>query len=155
MRKFTFIILISLAALCLSSLLTGCEKVFPNDKLDNFWRLNRVEYREGSNFNGESCYADTLKSVYFGFSRHLLQIENHTTGGSYWGNIVDNGDSLTLDFSAYEKPENASKYDPVKTLAGLQTCGIESLVTTFSIDRLTRREMQLSTPRVRLYFEKW
>jgi len=155
MRRSVFGIAISLAALCVSSLLNSCENVFPDDKLDNFWRLNRVEYLEGKNFKGELRDADTLKAVFYGFSRHLLQIENHSGGGSYWGNTIDKGDSLTLDFSAYQKPENLLKYDASRTLDGLQTCGIESLLTTFSIDRLTRTEMVLSTSRVVLHFEKW
>lgn len=155
MRKSVSGILISLAALCVSSLLNSCENVFPNDKLDNLWRLNRIEYLDGRNFKGELRDADTLKSVFYGFSRHLIEIENHSDRGDYWGNTVDTGDSLTLDFSAYQKPENAAKYDAAETLEALQICGMESLVTTYSIDRLTRTEMVLSTPRVKLHFEKW
>lgn len=155
MRRSIFGIAISLAALCVSLFLNSCENVFPNDKLDNFWRLNRVEYRSGMDFNGEIRDVDTLKSVFYGFSRHLLQVENHSNGGSYWGNTTDTGDSLTLDFSAYQKPENATRYDATKTLAGLKTCGIDSLVTKYSIDRLTRSEMVLSNDHVTLHFEKW
>jgi hypothetical protein len=45
--------------------------------------LSRVEYLEGKNLKGELRDADTLKTVFYGFSLHLLQVENHSGGGSF------------------------------------------------------------------------
>lgn len=73
--------------------------------IDEFWgkyRINKswlftLSYgrdwdsgsRVGNNTGG-------MFSVFYGFSRHLLQVENHSGGGSYWGNTTDTGDSLTF-----------------------------------------------------------
>lgn len=36
--------------LAISVALCGCESAFPNDKLDNFWKLDHIEYPGGTDF---------------------------------------------------------------------------------------------------------
>ena len=48
MKKKVYITVLSVLSLLATAVLSGCmEKAFPNDDLDFYWRLDRIEYRGG------------------------------------------------------------------------------------------------------------
>lgn len=153
-NKIYLIILFSFATvLFIAVFMSGCEPVFPNNKLDNFWRLNYVEYRSGMDFSGETCESDTLGDVYWGFARNIVQIESHSgTYFSYYGITTDTGDSIGLDFSVYTPDAG---YDTLKIVNNLNRCGISALNTSYYIQKIDRRSMILINNTVTLRFERW
>ncbi|HZK02843.1 MAG TPA: lipocalin-like domain-containing protein [Bacteroidaceae bacterium] len=147
-------ILLSFAiVLIIAICLLGCEPVFPNNKLDNFWRLNYVEYKSGLDFNGDVRKSDTLGDVYWGFARNIVQIENHSNGYfSYYGITTDTGDSIGLDFSVYTP---GAGYDTIKIVKNLNRCGISGIKTSYYVQKIDRKSMILTNSSVILRFEKW
>ena len=136
------------AALCLMALsaFTGCmEHAFPNDDLDFYWRLDRIEYRDGVNFQGVPCEYKDIDNIMFGFARHIVLIEAPGLSQQH-GITTETGDSITLDYSIYNNPALTDK---------LQECGLDSLVSTFKLEFPDRQRMVLSGKKTVLRFRKW
>src|SRR5574344_1472944 len=148
--KYNLLLVAAIVTISISTI--SCEKVFPNDELDHFWRLNYVEYPNGTDLYGDVCDVDTMGNVYFGFAQDLLQIENHTNGFSSFGVLTDIGDSLRFDFSVYREEDG---YDPDNIAANLKMVGIDSLFSTFFIKQLDKKHLTLSNESAVLRFEKW
>ena len=95
MRKKNYMGLMAIAGM-LIMLLSACNPVFPDYELDNFWKLDRIEYADGDEFHP--------KAVYFGFARHIVQVRNlydsdlptSNNGFSKYGKIRFTNDSLLL-----------------------------------------------------------
>lgn len=148
--KYNLLLVAAIVTISISTI--SCEKVFPNDKLDHFWRLNYVEYPNGTDLSGNICDIDTLGDVYFGFAQDLLQIENHSNDFSAFGVLTDMGDSLRFDFSVYRESDG---YDPDNIATNLKMVGMDSLVSTFYIRQLDKNRLILSNESATLRFEKW
>ena len=136
---------LALLAILSVLLFSSCESAFPNDKLDNFWRLDRMDYRDGTP-------GVDAKGIYFGIARNIIQIENHQRNFDVYGVLTDMGDSIRLDFS--ESRINGNHNAPF-IKENLAYCGLDSIVSVFKVESLNRSEMVLSTGKVRLSFEKW
>lgn len=138
--------------------LSSCNPVFPDYELDNFWKLNQIEYKNGVDFVGNECTVVRADSIYFGFARSLIQIQNlsdtaHSLehGFSKFGQILYTGDSLRIDYSVYtDKDTNMPLL-----LKSLRLCGVENYVTTYSVDKLDNKELILSNEKVILNFKRW
>ena len=124
----------------------SCEPAFPNDKLDFYWRLDRIEYKGGINFKGENCEYDDIDDTMFGFSRHIVLIEDLTRGFSRHGITTEFGDSIRLDFSIY---------DDYTLTDSLRLYGLDSVVTTFKVEYPDRQRLVLSSNKAVLKFRKW
>ena len=143
---FAFLLLLPVSLFC------SCESAFPNDELDNFWKLTRIEYLGGTDLFGQPAQSVDAKGVYFGLARTIIQIENHPRGFDVYGIFDDMGDSIRFDFTD-------SRIDGIHNAAYIQEnlryCGVDSLVTVFKVNSLNSTKMVLSTGKVRLNFEKW
>ena len=143
MKRKLFITVLSLLTLTVCS---GCmEKAFPDDNLDFYWRLDRIEYRDGKDFQGQSCQYKDVDDIMFGFARHIVLIEAPGLSQQH-GITTENGDSIKLDYSIYNNP----------ALKGpLQDCGLDSVVSVFRIEYPDRQRMVLSGKKTVLRFRKW
>ena len=65
---------LSVAAVVVS--VSSCEHAFPDDRLDFYWRLDRIEYKDGVNLRGEACQSEDLDNTMIGFARHMVLIED-------------------------------------------------------------------------------
>lgn len=142
---------IVLLALC------SCNPVFPDYELDNFWKLEQIDYKQGETFSGVPCDFERTDSIYFGFARNLVQIQNladrfqqDSYGFSKYGKIVYTTDSLRIDYSVYKADDGSAKL-----LQSLNKCGVEDYVTAFSVDRLDKKYLVLSNDKVILNFRRW
>lgn len=115
----------------------ACEKAFPNDDLDFYWRLQSIER------NGQ---VEKVDSVMFGFARHMVLIEDIGNNFSRHGVTTDTGDSLKLDFSMYP--------DTLEVLRGISRCGIDSIITVFKVE-YPKDRLILSNDKVVLRLRKW
>ena len=138
-----------LSALMLVSLVMcigSCERAFPDDRLDFYWRLDRIEYKDGVNFHGEPCTSEDVDNTMFGFARHIVLIEDLSRHFSRHGVTMEFGDSIRLDYSMH---------DDAGLIDCLRFCGLDSLVTTFRVSYPDRRRMVLENSRVGLWFRRW
>ena len=126
-------------------LAVSCEHAFPNDDLDFYWRLDRIEYRDGVNFQGAPCEYKDVDNIMFGFARHIVLIEAPGLSQQH-GITTEIGDSITLDYSIYNNPALKDR---------LQECGLDSIVSTFRIEYPDRKRMVLSGKKTVLRFRKW
>lgn len=124
----------------------SCERAFPDDRLDFYWRLDRIEYKDGVNFRGDSCSSENIENTMFGFARHIVLIEDLSRGFSRHGVTTEFSDSISLDYSMY---------DDDGLIGGLRYCGLDSLVTTFKLSYPDRQRMVLENSRATLRFRKW
>lgn len=137
-----------LLGLILVGLMDSCESVFPNDDLDNFWKLRIVEYRSGFDFDGAPCQSKTVDDYMFGFARHLLVIRPvNDIHDEYGMHAVTSefSDSIKFDFSSCH----------TSALDTLKQCGIDSMVTVFRLDYPDRNTLLLSGSKTVLLLEKW
>lgn len=125
---------------------TSCAKVFPNDKLDFLWRLDKVCYLHSGTSNNEM----EKSGIWYAFARDLVEIRNGETNGPI-GILTDYGDSIKIDYSMYCE---VAEYDIDSLLRYLSNCGITSLTTVFKIEQLDCN-MILSNNDTRLFFTKW
>ncbi len=125
-------------------LLTSCTKVFPNDKLDYLWRLDKICYSGSGNHEVEKS------GIWYAFARDLVEIRNGEINGPI-GILTDYGDSIKIDYSMYA---GVADYDTESLLRYLSDCGITSLTVVFKIERLDSN-MILSNNDTRLFFTKW
>ena len=146
MKRNKYITLISVLSLLTLAVCSGCmEKAFPNDDLDYYWRLDRIEYRDGVNFQGAPCEYKDVDNIMFGFARHIVLIEAPGLSQSH-GITTEFADSIKLDYSIYNNPALTGK---------LQECGLDSLVSTFKLEFPDRKSMVLSGKKTVLRFRKW
>ena len=146
MKRNIFISVLSALCLMVLVVFTGCmERAFPNDDLDFYWRLDRIEYRDGVNFQGVPCEYKDIDNIMFGFARHIVLIEAPGLSQQH-GITTETGDSITLDYSIYNNPALTDK---------LQECGLDSLVSTFKLEFPDRQRMVLSGKKTVLRFRKW
>lgn len=147
MKRFLYITALSMLTLAVCS---GCmEKAFPDDALDFYWRLDRIEYRDGKDFQGQPCQSKDVDNIMFGFARHIVLIEapDFSNQSGIHGVTTAIGDSLKLDYSIYNN--NAA-------LTGkLQNCGLDSIVSTFKVEYPDRNHLVLSGRKTILSFRKW
>ena len=61
-QSFLWIFSITLAMLFVIS----CESVFPDDRLDNFWKLDRISYLDSDGFGTPVSVNDTVSGVFWG-----------------------------------------------------------------------------------------
>ncbi len=146
MRKKVIVALSALLLVALVLCIGSCERAFPDDRLDYYWRLDRIEYKDGVNFRGDSCSWEEVDNTMFGFARHIVLIEDLTRGFSRHGVTTEFGDSIRLDYSMY---------DDGGLIGGLRYCGLDSLVTTFKLSYPDRQRMVLENSRATLRFRKW
>ena len=146
MKKKVYITVLSVLSLLATAVLSGCmEKAFPNDDLDFYWRLDRIEYRDGKDFQGQPCQSKDVDNIMFGFARHIVLIEAPGLSQQH-GITTETGDSIKLDYSIYNNP----------ALKGpLQDCGLDSVVSVFRIEYPDRQRMVLSGKKTVLRFRKW
>lgn len=142
-----------LAAVALGGmLLCSCESAFPNDKLDNFWRLERMEFAGGTDLLGQPANSADAQGIYFGMARNIIQIENHARSFDVYGVFAETADSIRFDFT---ESRIKGVHDADYIQSNLLHCGVDSLVCTFRVESLTSSRLVLSTGKVRLNFEKW
>ena len=146
MKKKVYITVLSVLLLLATAVLSGCmEKAFPDDDLDFYWRLDRIEYRDGKDFQGQPCQSKDVDNIMFGFARHIVLIEAPGLSQQH-GITTETGDSIKLDYSIYNNP----------ALKGpLQDCGLDSVVSVFRIEYPDRQRMVLSGKKTVLRFRKW
>lgn len=143
MKRFLYITALSMLTLAVCS---GCmEKAFPDDDLDFYWRLDRIEYRDGKDFQGQSCQSKDVDNIMFGFARHIVLIEAPGLSQQH-GITTETGDSIKLDYSIYNNPALKDR---------LQDCGLDSVVSVFRIEYPDRQRMVLSGKKTVLRFRKW
>ena len=122
------------------------ESAFPDEDLDNYWRLDKVEYKEGVNFFGDSCRSEDIENTMFGFARHIVIIEDLTREFERHGVTTRFGDSLKMDFSIY---------DDDNLINSLRYCGLDSVVTTFKVEYPSKKRMLLTSEKAALNFRMW
>ena len=146
MKRRVYITVLSVLSLLATTVLSGCmEKAFPNDDLDFYWRLDRIEYRDGVNFQGEPCEYKDVDNIMFGFARHIVLIEAPGLKQQH-GITTEFEDSIRLDYSVYNNPSLAGQ---------LEKCGLDSVVSTFKLEFPDRQHMVLSGRKTILRFRKW
>jgi len=134
-----------LSAIMILTVLCSCESAFPDDRLDFYWRLDRIEYRDGVNFQGEPCEYKDVDNIMFGFARHIVLIEAPGLKQQH-GITTEFEDSIRLDYSVYNNPSLAGQ---------LEKCGLDSVVSTFKLEFPDRQHMVLSGRKTILRFRKW
>lgn len=146
MKRRLFLTVLSVFSLLALLVFSGCmEKAFPNDDLDFYWRLDRIDFKDGRDFQGQECDYKTVDNIMFGFARHIVLIEAPGLNQQH-GITTEFQDSIRLDYSVYNNP----------TLAGqLQKCGLDSIVSTFKLEFPDRGRMVLSGKKTILRFRKW
>lgn len=146
MKRRLFLTVLSVFSLLALLVFSGCmEKAFPNDDLDFYWRLDRIDFKDGRDFQGQECDYKTVDNIMFGFARHIVLIEAPGLNQQH-GITTEFQDSIRLDYSVYNNP----------TLAGqLQKCGLDSIVSTFKLEFPDRGRMVLSGRKTILRFRKW
>lgn len=146
MKKKKYAIVISAVMLLTLTVFSGCmESAFPNDDLDFYWRLDRIEYKDGVNFKGESCQYKDIDNIMFGFARHIVLIEAPGLSQQH-GITTETADSIKLDYSIYNNPALQDR---------LQECGLDSVVSVFKMEFPDRKSMVLSGKKTILRFRKW
>lgn len=129
-------------------LLHSCENVFHNDKLDYMWRLDNIEYIDGVDFNGNVCSKESKEGVWFSFARDLVRVEDKSSGFCVIGVLTDQGKQLSFDFSMYQDEKWGAEY-------GLKQIGIGSMVSSFNVTELNKKEMVLTGSKTVLRFTRW
>lgn len=142
-RIISLLAIISVVALALA--VSSCEPAFPNDRLDFYWRLERVEFRDGTDFQGQPCEYKDIDNIMFGFSRHIVLIEAPGLSQQH-GITTEFDDSIRLDYSIYNNPGLITK---------LHDCGLDSIVSVFRLEFPDRKQMVLSGKKTVLRFRKW
>jgi len=145
-------VMLSLMTFAVSATLCGCESAFPNDKLDNFWKLDRIEYPGGTDFFGQTVQREDVNGIFIGMARNIVQVENHSRNFDVYGVLSDMTDSIRFDFSN-SVINGIHDTDAIK--ANLLYCGMDSVVMVFYVDKLTSNSLVLSTGKSILYLEKW
>lgn len=128
----------------------SCTSAFPNDELDYMWRLDRIQYLSGYDFEGNTADEVHKEDVWFSFARSVIEIRDHVPYG-YAGIAILNSNKLTIDYSMYEGTED---YDFEHICTTLRNNGIYSTVTEFNIECLTSDQLILSDGNCRLYFTR-
>jgi hypothetical protein len=146
MRKKFYTVAVSVLLLISAFAFIGCmEHAFPDDDLDFYWRLDRIEYRDGKDFQGQSCQSKDVDDIMFGFARHIVLIEAPGLSKQH-GITTATNDSITMDYSIYNDATLAVK---------LQDCGLDSIVSTFKVEYPDRKHLVLSGRKTILRFRKW
>ena len=146
MNRKIYVTVLSVFSLMVSVLCSGCmEHAFPNDRLDFYWRLDRIEFKDGTDFQGQPCEYKDIDNIMFGFARHIVLIEAPGLAQQH-GVTTEFDDSIKLDYSVYNNPALAVQ---------LQKCGLDSIVSTFRLEFPDRQHMVLSGKKTILRFRKW
>lgn len=122
------------------------ESAFPDDNLDNYWRLDKVEYNDGVNFFGDTCQYEDIDNTMFGFARHIVIIEDLAREFERHGITTRYGDSLKMDFSIYADDN---------IINSLRYCGLDSVVTIFKVKYPSKKRMILTSKKATLHFRMW
>ncbi len=143
MKKLIVIFAVVLLSLC------GCQNVFYDDELDYQWRLDRIEYVSGRDFDGNDISVEEKTQCWMSMARDLVVLEDLSTSHAIRviGRFDYDGDSITFDFSA-----NSNQ----KPLAGqLSHFGLPHIVSPFCISSLKRNSMVLAGDSTVLHFTRW
>ena len=144
MSKRLFLAALSFTVFVLEA--CSIENAFPDDKLDYYWRLDRIEYKGGVNFFGDSCQSEDIENTMFGFARHMVVIEDLSRDFTRHGVTSEMGDSIKMDFSMYED-DSLNHY--------LCYSGLDNVVTTFKKDFPDKNHLVLSSAKAILRLRKW
>ncbi len=125
---------------------SSCEHAFPDDRLDFYWRLDRIEYKDGVNLKGEACQSEDVDNTMIGFARHMVLIEDLSRNFVLHGIMTEHSDSIRLDYSVYDDPQVA---------LSLLDYGMDSVVTSFKVEYPDRGRLILSTSKVTMRLRKW
>lgn len=130
-------------------LLASCENVFHNDRLDYMWRLDKVEYADGHDFDGNACDVELKSRHWASFARDIVVLEKYgesDTCGVY-GVFRENADSIFLDFSIWT--------DTASINLKLKSFGIGTVCSGFKLEMPDRKSLVLSGDRTNLYLTRW
>lgn len=144
MRKKLFVLVFTIIVLSINS--CSMESAFPDEKLDNYWRLDIIEYKDGVNFWGDSCQSEVIENTMFGFARHIVIIEDISREFERHGITTRIADSIKMDFSIYNDND---------LINSLRFCGLDSVVSTFKIEYPSSKRMVLTNMKVVLRFRMW
>jgi hypothetical protein len=106
-----------------------------------------VEYLDGKDFSGKPCNKENKSGLWFSFSRDLVEIENQNSEFKAVGILKDSGDLLVFDFSMYS--------DWTVIMDGLRMMGMDTLVSTFQVTELNRKNMILTGNKTVLELTRW
>lgn len=151
MKRLHTILTIVTLFLC-SELNMTCTSAFPNDDLDYMWRLDKVEFPGGIDFEGNECDFKTEGNVWYCFARDIVEIRRGKPGTSFFGKATMDSNLLTIDFSGYNRDTG---YEPEKILVKINALGLEASCTAYTIDELNGSTMILKGRKTRLYFTRW
>jgi len=143
--KKKFLLMAILVLSLTAAVVSCCEPAFPDDDLDFYWRLDRIEYRDGKDFQGQPCEFRDVDNIMFGFARHIVLIEAPGLSKQH-GITTATADSIKLDYSIYNDAALVNR---------LNDCGLDSIVSTFKVDYPDRKHLVLSGRKTVLRFRKW
>jgi len=143
MRKI-FVKIFSKAFLAVLFFVSSCENVFENGELGHFWKLQRIEYPSG--------LIENKDSVFFGFARDLVEIDDYAAEFGTFGVVTDYRDSIRIDFTIYEDSE---ELDYALLLKRLSYCGIFMPDDVYKVSYPSKRKLELSTSAAILHFDRW
>lgn len=130
----------------------SCDPVFPHKELDHFWKLDKIEYLDGMNLFDNPMESEDMSGAFWGFQAHMVQVESHKYGFSYYG-ITDYSDNtLKMDFTRYISVGGRNLNDVQNDL---RHCGIDSVVTQFKVTYPDRKSMVLTGTKTKLHFRMW
>lgn len=135
-----------LSVMAVAVVVCSCEHAFPDDRLDFYWRLDRIEYKDGVNLKGEACQSEDVDNTMIGFARHMVLIEDLSRKFVLHGIMTEHSDSIRLDYSVYDDPQVA---------LSLLNYGMDSVVTSFRVEYPERGRLVLSTSKVTMRLRKW
>lgn len=141
---------ISLSLCCL--LYTACTSAFPNDRLDYMWRLDKIEFTDGYDFEGNECDIRSEGNIWYCFARDIVEIRKGKPGTSFFGKATVSENCLTIDFSGYN---HDTGYDPEQILKRINGLGLEAACTEYNIDELDGSTLIITGQKSRLYFTRW
>lgn len=139
-RRFLHILLLTLV-------FVSCENVFHNDSLDFMWRLDRIEYSGGTDFEGNVCDGLSTQGLWVSFARDIIEIEDKNTYFSSIGIQTEFGDSIKFDFTMCTN-QGALDFE-------LHKFGIPSHISAFCKTTLNKKNMVLTGEKSTLYFTRW
>lgn len=130
-------------------MVTACDKLPINGKLDGMWQLEEIEYSNGDHIVPEATY--------YSFQLHLMkltQVHEESLYGSksdrYLGRFTHTNDSLIVyDFRIYYQEEESA------TPEQLIPFGITGTSEHFEVEKLNRKKMILKSRHARLLFRKF
>ena len=115
MRRKLFIKVLWAFSFLVLGICSGCmEHAFPNDDLDFYWRLDRIEYKDGMDFLGNPCQSKDVDNIMFGFARHIVLIEAPGLSQQHGTHSLSSASASALTHAAHSGPWGAN--EPARSL---------------------------------------